>query len=824
MAGSGRMTVDAGAGRGVREQAGGRWIVALAAVGGALAAAGGLVLSADPLPAVLLLGGGVVLGVSAVQMLLQRGERPDEWTGLLAQSPVARLVTDPTGRVLFANEAWRALSGGRVEPPGSLFGADPGSVERTARLALRALAGEAGQEELSFGSGAEERIYRLAAEPVQSRPSTVCWSLQDITGLRRERQAWEAERAHFVDFLNGAPTGFYIADESGRIQLANDTLARWIGVTPEELAGHMTLADLFPQDAPRLIPDAAIPPGTVRRVRVLLRGRNGIDRPIEVSETVAPDALTGRPVTRSVVRDMTEQRAWEAALGQAEARFRRFFEVTPVAALTVDREGRVLEANPAFQAMLRAGAAPVGRPFLEMLHRDDRAEAARRLAAARAGAAAEEAIEVRFSEEHDERHVQFFAAPLDADDSGGAELLVNLIDTTQQRQLEQQFAQSQKMQAIGQLAGGVAHDFNNLLTAIIGYCDLLLLRARPGDEFFPDIMQVKQNANRAANLVRQLLAFSRKQTLRPKLLLITDVLVELAHLLRRLIGDNIELRISHGRDLGLVMVDQNQFEQVIINLAVNARDAMEAGGMLEIATRNVTAAEAEGYGPGVTRGLDHVLIEVRDTGKGIPAEDLGKIFEPFFTTKKPEGGAGSGTGLGLSTVYGIVKQTGGAIFADSEVGRGTVFRVLLPIHRAAEGQQAAQPLADEPGRRADLTGKATILLAEDEDAVRAVAVRALKSKGYTVLEARDGTEAIQRLEEQQGTVDLLISDVMMPEMDGPTLMREVRRRWPEVKVIFISGYAEDVFRKSLGQGAEFELLPKPFSLKQLATKVKEVMG
>jgi two-component system cell cycle sensor histidine kinase/response regulator CckA len=346
----------------------------------------------------------------------------------------------------------------------------------------------------------------------------------------------------------------------------------------------------------------------------------------------------------------------------------------------------------------------------------------------------------------------------------------------------------------------------------------LLLKTRPGDEAFPDIMQIKQNGNRAANLVRQLLAFSRQQTLRPKVLSLTDVLAELTHLIRRLIGETIQLRMEHSRDLWLVKVDQGQFEQVIINLAVNARDAMVDGGTLEIKTRNVAKAEVAALRNDLLRVDDYVLVEVADTGKGIKKEDLGRIFEPFFTTKGP----GAGTGLGLSTAFGIVKQTGGYVFPQSEVGAGTTFSIYLPVHE--RGAQAPAPVDKEDTETApDLTGNGTLLLVEDEDAVRMFAVRALRNKGYTVLEAESGEAALEVLEQHGGDIDLLISDVVMPNMDGPTLMREVHKDRPDLKVIFISGYAEDAFRKNLDPGAEFELLPKPFSLKQLAAKVKDVL-
>jgi two-component system cell cycle sensor histidine kinase/response regulator CckA len=373
------------------------------------------------------------------------------------------------------------------------------------------------------------------------------------------------------------------------------------------------------------------------------------------------------------------------------------------------------------------------------------------------------------------------------------------------------------MQAVGQLAGGVAHDFNNLLTAMIGFCDLLLLRFRPGDPSFADIMQIKQNANRAANLVRQLLAFSRQQTLQPRVLSITDVLVELSHLLRRLIGENIELKVVHGRDLGVVKVDQGQLEQVIINLAVNARDAMTAGGSLTIRTSNATTTAPIRRGLEVMPPGDYVLIEVTDTGIGIPKENLERIFEPFFSTKE----VGSGTGLGLSTVYGIVRQTGGFVLVESEPGHGATFQIYLPRHQASDA--AAQRVDSGETSSGDLTGAGTVLLVEDEDPVRLFSARALRNKGYRVIEAKSGEAALELITEGKEHIDLLVTDVVMPKMDGPALIRRVRQIHPDLKVIFISGYTEDSFRKRLDADSEIHFLPKPFSLKQLAGKVKEVM-
>jgi two-component system cell cycle sensor histidine kinase/response regulator CckA len=372
-------------------------------------------------------------------------------------------------------------------------------------------------------------------------------------------------------------------------------------------------------------------------------------------------------------------------------------------------------------------------------------------------------------------------------------------------------------------AGGIAHDFNNLLTAILGFCDLLLVKHGPGDQSFADITQIKQNANRAANLVRQLLAFSRQQTLKPKVLNLTDVLAELSNLLRRLIGEKIGLSLQHGRDLGSVKVDEGQFEQVVINLCVNARDAMPEGGSITITTRDISRRDSEVISKRhkVMPVGDYVLLQIKDTGTGIPLKIQGKIFEPFFSTKE----VGKGTGLGLSTVYGIVKQTGGFIFLDSEDNAGTTFNIYLPLYKKSKTIDV-KPAEEAPKekKRKDLTGRETLLLVEDEDAVRMFAVRALKNKGYNVLEADCGESAIELISELADDVmiDLVISDVVMPIMDGPTMIRKLKEDDPDLKVIFISGYAEDAFDSDLD--GDFNFLPKPFSLTQLAEKVREVLS
>ncbi len=417
-----------------------------------------------------------------------------------------------------------------------------------------------------------------------------------------------------------------------------------------------------------------------------------------------------------------------------------------------------------------------------------------------------------------EHGARFYINAVEEGADGEDVVIVNAIDITEQRVLERQFAQSQKMETVGKLAGGIAHDFNNVLTAIIGFSDLLLANHRPSDPSFQDIMNIKQNANRAAGLVRQLLAFSRRQTLRPQVLQLGDLLSDLSILLTRLLGENVRLEVVHGRDLWPIKADLNQFEQVIVNLAVNARDAMPSGGTMTIRTQNLPAAEAAKFPYRPLPRADYVLLEIEDTGTGIPPEVQSRIFEPFFSTKE----VGKGTGLGLSTVYGIVKQTEAFIYFDSVVGKGTTFRLFIPRHVAAAGEVAA--VAEPEVKISDLTGSATILLVEDEEAVRSFAARALTSRGYKVYEAASGVEALEVMAEAGGGIDLVVSDVVMPELDGPSLLRELRKTRPDLKIIFISGYAEEAFKKNLPEGEIFHFLPKPFSLKQLAIAVKETLG
>ena len=495
----------------------------------------------------------------------------------------------------------------------------------------------------------------------------------------------------------------------------------------------------------------------------------------------------------------------------------------PLGLAMADRDGRLLFANPAFmRAAGREGEVPPTYPTDLVVQEDKGAisDAIRRFAQ---GPSAAGDLAVRLRTQPEDPVTLSLAGVRGL---GEAAVLLSISDSTEEARLKRQVAQATKMHAVGQLAGGVAHDFNNVLTAILGTCDLMLLRHTPGDSDYDDIQQIRANSNRAASLTRQLLAFSRQQTLRPEVLQLPDVVQDVSALLKRLIGEKVKLTVTHDRDLGAVRADPSQLEQVIVNLVVNARDAILSkgeigGGRITLATRGVTAADVRAMRSVIMPQVDYTALVVEDTGTGISPDYLGKIFEPFFTTKEQgRGGQMGGTGLGLSTVYGIVKQSGGFIFAESEVGKGTKFTVYLPVHHASPEELAAKTTRAEPV--AQWAGGGRVLLVEDEDMVRAVAERALTRAGYTVTAAADGDEGLAYVE-QGAEFDLVLSDVVMPGMDGPAMIRAIRARHPALPVLFMSGYAEEQLRKEINI-ADVHFLPKPFTVQQVTDKVGAVLA
>ena len=496
------------------------------------------------------------------------------------------------------------------------------------------------------------------------------------------------------------------------------------------------------------------------------------------------------------------------------------FRDAPMGVAFADASGVISDANAALAKFFGATGDLASRNFSALVEAGDRAQVTSLIASAARGETGLAAVELRMGKSGagEDRMAELFASPMPSSRGEGGKAILYLVDVSEQKALETKFAQSQKMQAVGQLAGGVAHDFNNLLTVIIGNCEFLLMRHQAGDPSFKEINEVHQNALRAAALVSQLLSFSRKQTMQPKALVLGDVIGELAQMLRRLVGEGITLNVERDSDLWTVHADEAQLSNAIINLVVNARDAMPSGGTVVIKTVNQTVNTSSALGTAIMPPGDYVRIEVSDTGTGMSKEVQSKIFDPFFTTKP----VGQGTGLGLATVYGIVKQTGGFITVDSEVGKGTCFNIYLPRLRV---DATAAPAEAAPAAQArDVTGQDTILLVEDEEAVRSFAARALRMRGYNVLEASGGEEALEIVKSEAHTIHLIITDVVMPSMDGPTMVRHVKQLKPDLRVIFMSGYAEEAFRRNDQSSEDIHFLPKPFGLKQLAAKVKEVLS
>jgi two-component system cell cycle sensor histidine kinase/response regulator CckA len=749
-------------------------------------------------------------------------------------------VTDPRGHVVYSNAAYLALTGaataGDARPVERVFIGNPDVSEAVFRLLKAAREGKRQQEEarIAGADGAHGRWLRMRVRPLgqtKREAKYAVWSIADITRDRERQEDVFQELQHAIEYLDHAPCGFFSVNPAGELVYVNATLANWLDHDLAEIgSGGLKLADIVSGDGASLLTPIVPVPGEVKTevLDIDLRMRGGKTMPVRLYHKLAfgADGMPGASRTLVISRARDERSDPQRA---AEVRFMRFFDHTPMAIATVDRGGAVVRANARF-AKLAQSLSPDGaanKSIFRTVNARDRSLLIAAINQAAEGQGDIPPVEAMLDGAK-ERWGQFFVTAVEEGERETEAAIVYMLETSERRTLENQINQSQKMDMVGQLAGGIAHDFNNVLSAIMMATDFLLSAHKPTDPSFQDIMQIKQNANRAAALVRHLLAFSRKQTLRPQVLDLGETLSDIENLLKRLIGEKVKLEVMHGRDLWPVKVDVSQFEQVIVNLAVNARDAMPEGGKLTVRTANVTSEESGRLSYKGMPAAEYVRIDVTDTGTGIPAEIVDKIFEPFFSTKE----VGKGTGLGLSTVYGIVKQTGGFVYVDSEADKGTSFRIFLPRHHP-EPEVALEPpvtnnVAKEgsagPKPRTDLTGQGTILLVEDEDGLRSLNARGLRSRGYSVIEASNGVEALEALAEKNGAVDLVVSDVVMPEMDGPTLLKTMRESNPDLKIIFVSGYAEDAFEKSLPENQQFAFLPKPFTLSQLVAAVKETMA
>ena len=702
----------------------------------------------------------------------------------------AAAITAADGALRSVNAAYKTRFGGMPEPTEA--GQDKKAAKALANLRETAMQdGSAAADTVRTRSGS----LRVEVSRIGISNDLLLWRFvgdmpEDPLDVAAKRIAGQTgERLAAAGVLS------VLIDRDGRLVAAN------------ALFSDRALGGSVSTKRPPLFTELIEPAGE-GTVRLLAEGPDA--RPVKVV-TVPIEAGSGASASTLLMFD-----AEEGPSLASSTNVQVLLEMLPIGLALVDRDGRFLMMNKAFR---QAGGIP-GEEMPsypgDLVVKEDKAAVADAVRRNARGPAMSGDLPVRLAHQPTEP-VALTVAGLRG--LGDAAVLLLLKDNSEEAKLKRQIAQATKMQAVGQLAGGVAHDFNNILTAIIGHCDLMLMRHTPGDTDYDDLQQIKSNSNRAAGLTRQLLAFSRQQTLRPQVLQLPDVISEVSHLLKRLLGETVQLVVKHGRDLGPVRADPGQLEQVIVNLAVNARDAMasKGGGTLTIQTYSVKADQVADLGSEILPIADYSALSIADTGTGIPAAILSKVFEPFFTTKE----VGKGTGLGLSTVYGIVKQSGGYIFADSKVGVGTRFSIYLPVHQVEQESDAGRRQA-KSGEEGELWGTGTVLRVEDEPMVRTVAERALTRHGYKVLTATNGEEALEIIEQGE-EIALLISDVVMPLMDGPTMVREARKTRPELPILFMSGYAEEQLRKSIDI-ANVAFLPKPFSVQDLAEAVRNVLA
>ncbi len=812
-----------------------------AVVFGLLASGSGEPLLLTIIAVLAMLGLFLLFGIAAGHVRI--GARIPDGDVLKAASDACdepQMVARTDGTFLYWNPAFDTMFGRSDSGPQAALetavSGDPDAAQALFRLMRAAERGETRREDIQLRpthAGRRPSWIRVAVRPFASperntdasnKDVLTLWQISDVSGDKaREAQKIGNLEAALAAF-DTMPAGFMAISGDGTITHVNTSFESWLGHEPGALRIRaLKISDVAGDDGSNLLALLASEREPERRMIDLdLTRADGRIAPLTLFVEPSPAHGIGGFTVTAIQRTA---RGTGSGGAHQEIRFSQFFQSAPFGIATLDAEGRIASCNTAFMRMVLDG-----RPAHDILatsalcrnaEPDERERIDAGLSQVLTGRGNIQPIEVTAGDNKQfSRRVYLSPVSITSGDEAAA---LYVVDVTEQKALEQRFAQSQKMEAVGNLAGGIAHDFNNVLTAIIGFSDLLLQTHRPSDPAYKDIKNIQSAANRAAGLVANLLGFSRKQTQQVSVLNVDEVIAEHVPTLKITVSEKIDLKIHSERDLWYVRADASQIFNVVLNLVRNAKDAMPNGGKLTIRTRNVTERESQrmsgvvGFTPG-----EYVLIEVADTGTGMSPEVMAKIFEPFFTTK----GVGKGTGLGLASVYGIVKQSGGFIQPESEVGKGTAFKVFLPRYAQSdeEIEAAAPKLAAMRNVSAmDLTGTGRVLLVEDEVEVRQFAVRALKRQGYQVLEAADGIEALEIMEANQGTVDIVVSDVVMPEMDGPTLFKELRARNPSIKVIFVSGYPNEAFRESLGSD-DFAFLPKPFSLPQLAQKVKEELA
>lgn len=702
---------------------------------------------------------------------------------------------NPAARSFLCLEPGRSVSFGAFDP----LLQTPESIRIFERLRAYTEHGQEGREWLEIHL--KEGIFGVMIHVKPQEGRRVFWFLDvDLTPLNES-----LESPLFKDLLEAAPSPILVTSPQGRIRYANKSFLEWLGYdaknvlkqSVDHFVGHKT--ELSPGQKPQLL---------------AFKNAAGYKQQGTLSDVYAFHTKT-QDLGLFIVPEMLppEEMLHLGAL----------LENIPLPAVFLDHRGMVRLTNRRFEKVIRERKI-LGRRLKDWLPGSEAPKLDRFLQQVRRERDQNHFLTVELASKDPTSTMRMYATYITSLgwDPMGCFMAV-FYDVTEIQKRENQTLESQKLQALGQLAGGISHDFNNLLTAMLGFCDLLLQRHSPQDNSFTDIMHIKQNANRAANLVRQLLLFSKQSAPDPKPLDLRECLNEMSFLLRRLIGPKVELEIKHDRSVRMIYADQGQFEQVVMNLAINARDAMPNGGTLVFRIRSVQLKEPLPLLRHTLPPKTYNVVEVSDSGSGISQENIDKIFTPFFSTKAP----GRGTGLGLATVYQILEGLGGGIHVESTVDQGTVFSIYMPRYverkKRAEDIVPAEPV-ESRGHLLDFWESARILIVEDEDPVRLFASRALKSKGYEVFEAKDGLRGFEILQKTPN-IHLLITDVMMPGMDGPTLVNAAYGLNPSLKVLFVSGYPEeDVHVKLSFPEEQVYFLPKPFNLNELAVKVHDVLG
>lgn len=762
-------------------------------------------------------------------------------TALDHMADPAEVLTED-GRIVYRNEAaCRRLKDGRGLV--DALSREPDAQSAIFRL-MRAVREQVPRSEdivLNYATRPEllGQVWHVRVSPLPDtarashRGHLALWSFIDLTNERRRNETTIRTLDGALGAFERLPVGVLTVARDGRLGLINQTLSGWVGLKMDMTIDGRSLplpalGDVLPADATRHI------------LAAVSQGLQDIELDTEIvreDASVMPVRLIARNSDDVMTVLVVDRRASMAQHGapSVSGALLHAVDTAPIGIAVLDAEGRIARANRSFGRMFEAAVPAISGELPPLARRDgttligggcnldDRNAVGAALRRAVSGRPLSGPLEVVFGDKRESAR-RIYAVPhvVPTDDPANDQMaaIVYVVDTSEQKELERRFAHAQKMEAVGTFVGQIAHDFNNVLQVIIPVSEMLLLNRKQTDPSHAQLTQIKLSGLRAADMVRKLLAFSRQQTLAPVVIDLNEAIEDYGFLVNRWLGEKVELKRTAARDLWFVKADVTEFERVLMNLVRNANDAMPDGGTISLSTRNVPERESLRLATfNVTPG-EYVLIKVDDTGTGMPQSVVERIFDPYFSTKD----VGKGTGLGLSTVHGVVKQSGGYIFCDSVEGKGTSFRIYLPryIPQADEEPHGRRKAKTVEVQR-DLTGTGRVLIVEDEDGPRSIAVAALKRLGYETLEATTGLEALEILADDPKPVSLILSDVIMPEMDGPTMFRELAKTRPEQKIIFMSGYPDDAFKKGLGENASFEFLQKPWTISQLAAKVKDVL-